>query len=107
MAGDRTSITGAPVMAERGYVQLEVARAEAMLRSARSFFYEATEALWSEVLAGEPSQRTMTLMRLASSNAARSGAEVARIACCLAGINAIYNEHNLARAMCDTNGPKL
>ena len=102
MAGGRTSITGAPVMAERGYVQLEVARAEAMLRSARSFFYEATEALWSEVLAGEPSQRTMTLMRLASSNAARSGAEVARIACCLAGTNAIYTEHNLARAMCDS-----
>jgi alkylation response protein AidB-like acyl-CoA dehydrogenase len=102
MAGGRTSITGAPVMAERGYVQLEVASAEAMLRSARSFFYEATEALWSEVLAGEPTQRTMTLMRLASSNAARSGAEVARIACCLAGTTAIYTEHNLARAMCDS-----
>ena len=54
------------------------------------------------MLAGEPSQRTMTLMRLAASNAARSGAEVARIACCLAGTTAIYTEHNLARAMCDS-----
>ncbi|MCA1552710.1 flavin-dependent monooxygenase, partial [Bradyrhizobium sp. BRP19] len=75
MAGSRASITGAPVMADRGYVQLEVARAEAMLRSARSFFYDATDALWSEVLAGAPTQKTMTLMRLAATNAARCGAE--------------------------------
>ena len=73
MAGGRASITGAPVMAERGYVQIEVAKAEAILRSARSFFYEATEALWSEVLAGVPTSKTVTLMRLAATNAARSG----------------------------------
>ncbi|MGX9425354.1 MULTISPECIES: acyl-CoA dehydrogenase family protein [Bradyrhizobium] len=102
MAGSRASITGAPVMADRGYVQLEVARAEAMLRSARSFFYDATDALWSEVLAGAPTQKTMTLMRLAATNAARCGAEVARIACGLAGTTSIYTTHNLARAMCDS-----
>jgi alkylation response protein AidB-like acyl-CoA dehydrogenase len=102
MAGGRASITGAPVMAERGYVQLEIAKAEAMLRAARSFFYEATEALWGEVLAGTPSQRTSTLMRLAATNAARAGAEVARIACGLAGTTSIYTQHNLARTMCDS-----
>ncbi len=102
MAGGRTSITGAPAMAERGYIQLEVARAEAMLRSARSFFYDATESLWNEVIAGAPTQKTVTLMRLAATNAARSGAEVARIACSLTGTTSIYTEHNLARAMCDS-----
>jgi indole-3-acetate monooxygenase len=102
MAGARTSITGAPVMAERGYVQLEVARAEAMLRSARAFFYEATETLWNEVLNGVPDQKTVALMRLAASNAARAGAEAARIACGLAGTASIYTRHNLARAMCDS-----
>jgi alkylation response protein AidB-like acyl-CoA dehydrogenase len=102
MAGGRTSITGAPVMADRAYVQLEVAKAEAMLRSARSFFYEATEALWGEVLAGAPTPKTVTLMRLAATNAARSGAEVARIACSLAGTTSIYTQHNLARTMCDS-----
>jgi alkylation response protein AidB-like acyl-CoA dehydrogenase len=102
MAGGRSSITGAPVMAERGYVQLEVARAEAMLRSARAFFYEATENLWNEVLDGMPDQKTVALMRLAASNAARAGAEAARIACSLAGTASIYTSHNLARAMCDS-----
>ncbi|MDH2346139.1 acyl-CoA dehydrogenase family protein [Bradyrhizobium sp. SSUT77] len=102
MAGGRASITGAPVMADRGYVQLAVARAEAMLRSARSFFYEATEALWAEVQSGAPSQKTVTLMRLASTHAANTGADVARIACSLAGTTAIYTQHNLARTMCDS-----
>jgi indole-3-acetate monooxygenase len=102
MAGGRTSITGAPVMADRGYVQLEIARAEAMLRSARSFFYEATETLWTEVQNGAPNQKTVTLMRLAATHAARSGAEVARIACGLAGTTSIYTAHDLARAMCDS-----
>jgi alkylation response protein AidB-like acyl-CoA dehydrogenase len=102
MAGARASITGAPMMADRGYVQLEIARAEAMLRSARAFFYEATENLWSEVLNGAPDLKTVTLMRLAATNAARAGAEVARIACGLAGTSSIYTTHNLARAMCDS-----
>ncbi|WP_316174344.1 MULTISPECIES: acyl-CoA dehydrogenase family protein [unclassified Bradyrhizobium] len=102
MAGTRGSITGAPVMADRGYVQLEIARAEALLRSARAFFYEATEELWSEVVNGAPNQKTVTLMRLAATHAARSGADVARIACGLAGTASIYTSHNLARAMCDS-----
>jgi len=102
MAGGRASITGAPLMAERGYVQLEVARAEALLRSARAFFYEATDALWSEVLAGAIRPATVSLMRLAASNAAQSGAEVARLACSLAGTASIYSGNSLARAMCDS-----
>ena len=42
------------------------------------------------------------LMRLAATNAARSGAEVARIACGLAGTASIYTAHSLAQAMCDS-----
>ncbi|PWE77233.1 acyl-CoA dehydrogenase [Bradyrhizobium sp. SUTN9-2] len=102
MAATRASITGAPVMAERGYVQLEIAKAEAMLRSARSFFYDATEELWKEALKGEVNLGTTTLMRLAATNAARQGAEVCRIASGLAGTEALYNASNLARAMCDS-----
>jgi len=102
MAGSRTSITGAPVMAERGYVQLEMARAEAMLRSARSFFYEATDQLWNEELNGVINPNTAMLMRLAATNAARQSAEVCKIACGLAGAGSVYTTSNLARAMCDS-----
>ncbi|WP_407185199.1 flavin-dependent monooxygenase [Bradyrhizobium centrosematis] len=102
MAGSRASITGAPVMAERGYVQLEIGKAEAMLRSARSFFYEATEDLWQQALAGEVTLNATMLMRLAATNAARQGAEICRLASGLAGTEALYTAGNLARAMCDS-----
>ncbi|MGY3346910.1 MULTISPECIES: flavin-dependent monooxygenase [unclassified Bradyrhizobium] len=102
MAGSRVSITGAPVMAERGYVQLEIAKAEAMLRSARSFFNEATEELWKQALTGEVTLGATMLMRLAATNAARQGAEVCRLASGLAGTEALYTAGTLARAMCDS-----
>ncbi|WP_426441177.1 acyl-CoA dehydrogenase family protein [Bradyrhizobium genosp. P] len=102
MARSRPSITGAPVMADRGYIQLEIARAEAMLRSARSFFYEATEELWNEALNGAANLTTVMLMRLAATNAARCSAEVAKIACGLGGTKSVYATHNLAGAMCDS-----
>ncbi|MBR1069801.1 flavin-dependent monooxygenase [Bradyrhizobium liaoningense] len=102
MAGSRASITGAPVMAQRGYVQLEIAKAESMLRSARSFFYEATEELWKQALTGEVNLSTTMQVRLAATNAARQGAEVCRISSGLAGTEALYSSSNLARAMCDS-----
>lgn len=103
LAGGRVSITGAPRMADRPYVQAEVARAEAMLRSARAFFYEATETVWNTVLAGDRAPvDQVAVLRLASTHAARTAAEVARIACGLAGTTAIYNGHSLARTMCDS-----
>ncbi|MCQ4159884.1 flavin-dependent monooxygenase [Roseomonas sp. GC11] len=103
LAGGRVSITGAPRMADRPYVQSEVARAEAMLRASRAFFYEATETVWRTVLAGDPAPAgQVALLRLASTHAARASAQVARIACGLAGTTAIYSGHALARAMCDS-----
>jgi indole-3-acetate monooxygenase len=43
MAATRKSITGAPAMADRAHVQIELAKAEAVLRSARALFYETTD----------------------------------------------------------------
>ncbi|KRP98742.1 acyl-CoA dehydrogenase [Bradyrhizobium yuanmingense] len=97
------SITGAAVMAERSYIQLRIARAEAMLRSVRSFFYEATEELWNEALVGEVNPNTVILMRLAATNAAQCSAEIVGIACGLAGVSSVYMTNNLARAMCNSS----
>ncbi len=103
MSGGRTSITGAPKMADRAHVQLEIAKAEVALRSARAFFYEMTEQVWATVQSGaKPSVEDVGLLRLAATNAARVGADVARAAFGLAGISAIYNGHGLSRALNDT-----
>lgn len=103
MAGGRASLTGAPRMADRAHVQIEVAKAEAALRAARAFFYEATEAAWQTVLVGDrPSTEAVATLRLAATHAARTGADTARAAFALAGTTAIYNGHSLSRALCDS-----
>jgi alkylation response protein AidB-like acyl-CoA dehydrogenase len=53
MAGGRTSITGAPTLADRAYLQADLAKAEAALRSARAFFYEITEEAYDTLVAGD------------------------------------------------------
>jgi len=103
MAGGRVSITGAPKLADRGYVQVAIAKAEANLRAARAFFYDATEETWRIVCAGDkPSIETTTVLRLASSHAAKTGADVTRMATELTGTTSIYHGHPLARALTDS-----
>jgi alkylation response protein AidB-like acyl-CoA dehydrogenase len=102
MATERPSITGAPVLAERAYLQIEIAKAEAALRGARAFFYETTDDAWATVKAGDSaSKRQTALLRLAASNAARVAADVARMAYTLSGVTGIYADHPLARHATD------
>ena len=53
MASHRASITGAPPIADRAYVQADLAKAEAMLRSARAFLYEATDSAYDALVRGD------------------------------------------------------
>ena len=102
IAGERASITGAPVLADRAYLQIDLARAEAALRSARSWFYEVAEAAFDTVAAGDPlSEQAQILLRLAATNAARVGADTARAAYTAAGTTGIFADHPIARAMQD------
>ncbi|MET0289089.1 MAG: acyl-CoA dehydrogenase family protein [Pseudoxanthomonas sp.] len=101
-ADGRASITGAPNLADRAYVQIELAKAEAALRSARAFFYETTEEVWQCVLAGEAiTPKQSNLLRLASTNAARVGADVARAAFTLAGTPGIFRAQPMQRYLHD------
>ncbi len=102
MAGGRGSITGAPVLADRAYVQIEIAKAEAALRSARAFFYEATESAWAKLVSGGTLAREdVNLIRLAASHAARVGSDVAGAAYMLSGTTGIYTDHPIARHVQD------
>ncbi|MGS1016907.1 acyl-CoA dehydrogenase family protein [Allosphingosinicella humi] len=102
MAGGRGSITGAPLLADRAYVQIEIAKAEAALRSARAFFYEATESAWAKLVAGETLViEDINFIRLAASHAARVGSDVASAAYKLSGTTGIYTAHPIARHVQD------
>ncbi|ADG19066.1 Acyl-CoA dehydrogenase type 2 domain protein [Paraburkholderia atlantica] len=98
MSGGRKTTTGAPQLADRAYYRIELAKAEAQLRSARAFFYEATDSVWQSILAGNdvaPDQ--VSLLRLSATQIAHQGADVVNRAYRLGGTMAIYRNHPLQR----------
>jgi alkylation response protein AidB-like acyl-CoA dehydrogenase len=99
---EKPSITGAPTIGARPYIQADLAKAEARLRSARSFFYDTIEASWQRVLkGGEVGNEERVLLRLAATQAAQEGAAVAQMAFFMGGSSAIRRGHVLARCMID------
>ncbi|MFM0607199.1 acyl-CoA dehydrogenase family protein [Paraburkholderia sediminicola] len=102
MAGGRKTTTGAPQLADRAYYRIELAKAEAQLRSARAFFYDTTDTVWQSILAGNPvTPDQVSLLRLAATQIAREGAEVVQRAYRLGGTMAIYRTHPLQRLLRD------
>ncbi|MDT3722444.1 acyl-CoA dehydrogenase family protein [Pseudomonas oryzihabitans] len=102
MASGRLSVTGAPALADRPLAQVEIAKAEAALRAARAFFYEAIDTAWSHVLAGDVlAPETINLLRLSSTHAVRVAAEVTRSVQLLSGMTGVYQSSPLARCVND------
>ena len=102
IASKKNSITGAPSMADRPGFQIALAQMEAQLRSARAWFYEETDRVWDKAVAKEEiTVRDQGLLRLASTQAAKTGADVARRAFELAGTTGIFAGHPLQRYLHD------
>jgi indole-3-acetate monooxygenase len=103
MAGGRRSITGAPVLADRAYVQIGIAEAEAALRSARGFFYESADQAFAALIAGDTVDLTArNLLRLSSSHAAKVSSQVAQTAYRLSGTTGIFTGSSIAQRFQDT-----
>jgi alkylation response protein AidB-like acyl-CoA dehydrogenase len=106
VGGGGTGVTGAPKLADRAYYRIEIAQAEAKLRSARAFFYEAAEEAYATVLAGDPvTDQQNALLRLSSTHAVHAGSDVVRQVFDLSGTNAIYNDHPLQPLVRDAMVP--
>lgn len=106
VGGAGTGVTGAPKLADRAYYRIEIAKAEARLRSARAFFYEAAEEAYATVLAGDPVTDAQNgLLRLSSTHAVQTGGEVVRTVFELSGTSAIYNDHPLMPLLRDAVVP--
>ena len=103
MASGRISVTGAPSLSDRPLAQVEMAKAEASLRAARSWFYQSIDDAWSSVLAGDPVSVAQTnMLRLSSTHATRVAADVARTAQMLSGMSGVYRTSPLSRFVNDT-----
>ncbi|RTE64828.1 flavin-dependent monooxygenase [Amphritea opalescens] len=103
MAAGRKSVTGAPNLGEREYVQIEIAKAEAKVRSSKAFFYESTNDVWATIMAGdEPTPDQVSMLRLSATNLTHECAEAIRIAYQVSGMTGAYNDHPLSRIMRDS-----
>jgi alkylation response protein AidB-like acyl-CoA dehydrogenase len=102
MAGGAKLMPGAARLADRAYFKSELARGEAKWRAARSFFYEASERAWEQLLAGDPvSGEQENLLRLSATHAAHASAEVVQQAYRIAGMGVIHKTHRLQQIMRD------
>jgi alkylation response protein AidB-like acyl-CoA dehydrogenase len=83
---------------DRGAVQSAIAEAEAMVRSARLFFYDALTTAWGRAVRQQPStlEHKADLM-LASTWAVRSAARGTDLMHRMGGTNAIYARNRLER----------
>lgn len=102
LAKGRASVTGAPTLGDRVYVQLEMAKAEAELRAARSWFYEAIAIAWDALDHAESaSDDAISMLRLSSTHATRVAADVTRRAQMVAGMTGVYEVSPIAMQVRD------
>jgi alkylation response protein AidB-like acyl-CoA dehydrogenase len=91
-------------LAERSPTQVSVGRAEASLRAARAFYYEAIDAAWQAARRDEPVPLgPRNDLRLAATQAVRTSADVVRWMYDLAGGTAIYDDSPLQRRFRDAH----
>ncbi len=87
---------------ERGAVQSAVAEAEAMIRSARLFFYDALSKAWQRAVRQQPfSLEDKADLMLASTWAVRTSARATDLMHRMGGTNGIYARNRLERLFRD------
>lgn len=100
------SATGAPNIGDREYIQIEIAKAEARLRSARLFFYDSIDTAWTKLLDGqELDTETRSMLRLSTTHVTRECAAVVDAAYTVSGMAAAENSNHLSRCFRDTRLP--
>lgn len=103
IAGGKKPSGSARPLAARAAAQSEVARAEASLRSARAFYYEAIETAWQEALKGGLSTDSRRDIRLATTHATHASAEAVDRMYHLGGGSSVYRTSPLQRIFRDVH----
>jgi alkylation response protein AidB-like acyl-CoA dehydrogenase len=91
-------------LGDRPVVHAALGRAEAQLRAARAFLFEACEATWSAVLAGTPvSLDQRVAVRLALAQAGQVAKDVVQVAYDIGGGSSVYDHCPLQRCFRDVH----
>jgi indole-3-acetate monooxygenase len=98
LAQKKTAFGFARALRDRPAVQATVARAEAMLRSARLFFYDSLERAWAQAVRGERfTLEQKADLLLAGAHAATTAGKVTDLMHRVAGTTGIYTRSPLER----------
>jgi len=98
LAQGKTPVATSALLRERASAQAKLARAEAMLRSARSWLYDVIVEAWEATVAGEThSLRQQADMLLAMTHAANSAAQAVELVYSVAGTSGIHMSNALGR----------
>ncbi len=93
-----------PRLSEQVQAHAGLARAEALVRSARTYWYENVEAVWDTARQGnEPSLEERAAVRLASLTAAENSVAAADLLYRLAGTSAVFQSSPLERCWRDVH----
>jgi len=104
IAGGKTPAASARPLAARASTQIDVSRAEAMLRSARAFYYEAIEAAWQKACeSGAIETEHRRDIRLATTHATQTSAGVVDLMYSLGGGTSVYRRSPLQRIFRDVH----
>jgi alkylation response protein AidB-like acyl-CoA dehydrogenase len=104
LAGGKTPTLSARTLAERTTAQSQIAQAEAGLRAARSYLYEAVAAAWETASAGGAvSIDERSALRLAATHATSASAAAVDAAYALGGGTSIYETSPLQRRFRDVH----
>ncbi len=88
----------ATTLRQRGVAQAKLARAEAILRSARALFYETLKEAWERTLAGTPSTLEQKAdLALPGAHAVASSAKAVDLVFSIAGTSGVYARSPLER----------
>jgi alkylation response protein AidB-like acyl-CoA dehydrogenase len=103
LATDKKPMGSKRTLAQRELVQLEVAKAEGLVRSARAFVFEATEEALAALAQGDISDRQRALLRVAASQATAASAQAVDLMYAAGGGTSIYAKSPLQKHFRDVH----
>jgi alkylation response protein AidB-like acyl-CoA dehydrogenase len=102
LAATKVTAGAGPALRDRVPAQMDLARAEALLRSGRAWLHQEAGALWDDVRAGRPvTMERRALVRLAAVTAGQNATAAVNLAHQLAGGAAIFRGGRLERCFRD------
>jgi indole-3-acetate monooxygenase len=107
LALTKTPVGSGGLLKERSLAQIQLGKAEAVLRSGRLLFFETVSEAWQRCVAGEPhSLRQKADLLLAMTHAMSSAVQAVELACSIAGTTAFRATSPLERCFRDVQTMK-